>query len=143
MTTSSEDRLLFTLKSRGPQTARDAGTALGITTAGAQQQLSRLAGLGLVDGEDRREGRGRPRKYWFLTEKGHARFPDRHSDLTLDILMSTQKLFGTEGLERLIRDREETTLTAYTAEMAEAEGLEARIDALARIRTREGYMATS
>lgn len=141
MTTPSEDRLLFTLKSRGPLTARDAGAALGITTAGAQQQLSRLAGLGLVDGEDRRQGRGRPRKYWSLTGKGHARFPDRHSDLTLDILTSTRKLFGAEGLERLIRDREATTLATYTDEMADDADLEARVATLARIRTREGYMA--
>lgn len=141
MADSSEERLLYVLKSRGPVTARDLGRALEITTAGAQQQLVRLAGLGFVSGEDRREGRGRPRKYWQLTERGHARFPDRHSDLTLDMLRSTEAVFGAEGLERLIRHREVETLAAYRAEMAGAKNLEERVAALAQIRTREGYMA--
>lgn len=141
MAGSSEERLLYVLKSRGPVTARDLGTALEITTAGAQQQLVRLAGLGLVSGEERREGRGRPRKYWQLTDRGHARFPDRHSDLTLDMLRATEALFGAEGLDRLIRHREAEMLAAYRAEMAGVKDLEARVAALARIRTREGYMA--
>lgn len=141
MTSSAEDRLLYVLKSRGAQTARDAGQALGITTAGAQQQLARLREHELVAAEDRREGRGRPRRYWRLTAAGHARFPDRHSDLTLGLLQSTERVFGREGLERLIADRESQALADYRTRLTGATSLEERLAQLADIRSREGYMA--
>ncbi|MEM8813548.1 MAG: MarR family transcriptional regulator, partial [Pseudomonadota bacterium] len=62
-------------------------------------------------------------------------------DLTLDILRSTEALFGEEGLEKLIRHREAETLLNYQAEMAPAQSLQDRVAALTAIRTREGYMA--
>ena len=141
MTTSTEDRLLYLLKSRGAQTAGDAGALLGMTAPGAQQQLAKLAAAGLVTAEDRKQGRGRPRRYWHLTAKGHARFPDRHSDLTLEVLKSTEEVFGPEGLERLIEHREKATLAAYRAELKGCRSLEERLDGLSKIRAREGYMA--
>ena len=138
---SSEDRLLYALKSRGALTAGEAGEALGITAAGAQQQLARLAGAGLVAAEDRRQGRGRPRRYWHLTASGHGRFPDRHGDLTVDLLRSAAAVFGPDGVEALIRHREAETLAAYTAAMDGSRDLQDRVARLAALRTREGYMA--
>lgn len=141
MRKSSEDRVLYLLKSRGAQTASDAGAALGMSTPGAQQHLARLAGRGLVEAESRPRPRGRPRKYWRLTEKGQARFPDRHSDLALELLRSAGEVFGAEGMERLIRHRERATLAAYRDAMAACESLEDRVRMLVALRTREGYMA--
>ena len=141
MTRTTEDRLLYLLKSRGPTTSPDAAAALGITAPGVQQHLSRMADAGLVTSEDRKHGRGRPRRYWGLTERGHARFPDRHSDLTLDILRSTEALFGADGLERLIAHREIETRNAYQEELSGLSTLEDRLEGLVRIRSREGYMA--
>lgn len=141
MKNPSTDRILHILKSRGAQTSGTLGDALGMTKAGAQQNLAKLAARDLVASEDRISGRGRPQRYWTLTDKGHARFPDRHSDLTLDLLTSTEAVFGAEGLDRLIRHREETTLAAYNREMAGLKTLPEKIAALVAIRSREGYMA--
>lgn len=141
MPKSTKERLLYLLKSRGAQTAGDAGKALGMTVPGAQQQLSKMAAAGLVQADDRKLPRGRPKRYWQLTVKGHARFPDRHSDLMLDVLKSTEALFGPQGLESLIRHREEATLRTYLAELEGCTSLEQKIEGLCRIRSREGYMA--
>lgn len=149
MSKAADDRFLYLLKSRGGQTAAAVGATLGMTAAGAQQRLARLAEQGLVtgdsgapaDGAGGARDRGRPRKYWRLTEAGHARFPDRHSDLTLELLRSTEAIFGAEGLERLIRHREAETLAAYRAAMAACDGLQARVARLAELRSQEGYMA--
>ena len=141
MENSSKDRLLYLLKSKGPQNASDLGKALGMTPPGAQQNLAKLAALGLITAEDRKHGKGRPRRFWHLTEKGHARFPERHSDLTLELLESTKAVFGAEGLEKLISHREQETLTAYRNELSGRETLKDKIAALAAIRLREGYMA--
>src|SRR5512143_3985003 len=102
----NRDRILFHLKSRGSQTAGDVAQRLDMTAAGARQHLLKLLEAGLVESEDSREGRGRPKKRWRLTERGHARFPDRHSELTLELLKSTRALFGADGLDRLIAHRE-------------------------------------
>ena len=137
----NQERLLHLLKSRGPQTAGDAGDALGISAPGAQQHLAKLAEAGLVEAEDQRHGRGRPRRLWKLTDKGTARFPDRHSDLTLDIIEATRAVFGASGLDRLIRHREETMLATYHEELSGCANLADKVARLAEIRSREGYMA--
>ena len=138
----SQDRILFQLKTRGPQTAADVGARLDMTTAGARQHLVKLEAQSLVESEDQREGRGRPRKYWRLTQGGHDRFPDRHSDLTLDLLRSTRDVFGDQGLERLIAHREAASIADYGKRLGKQRSLHQRVAALAQIRSREGYMAS-
>ncbi|MCZ6862305.1 MAG: transcriptional regulator [Alphaproteobacteria bacterium] len=141
MDKTSADRLLYLLKSKGAQTAGEIGDALGITAPGAQQNLAKLASSGLVSHGDRKQARGRPKRYWSLTEKGHGRFPDRHSDLTVELLKSTEEVFGPKGLEKLIRHREKEALAAYRAEVAGCATLRERVETLADIRSKEGYMA--
>ena len=141
MVNAYEQKIIHLLKSRGPQTASQADAVLGITTAGAQQNLAKLAAAGLIEAEDRKHGRGRPQRYWRLTDSGHGRFPDRHSDLTLELLQATGAVFGDEGMERLIRHREQSTLAAYRVELKFSRSLKDRVRALAELRAREGYMA--
>ncbi len=138
----SRDRILFHLKSRGPQTAGDVAARLGMTAAGARQHLLKLLDDGLVESEDSREGRGRPKKRWRLTERGHARFPDRHSELTLELLKSTRALFGADGLDRLISHRERASIADYLRRLGLRRSLRRTLEALAAIRSGEGYMAS-
>lgn len=138
----NRDRILFHLKSRGPQTAADVAMRFGMTVAGARQHLLKLLDAGLVGSADSREGRGRPKKRWQLTERGHGRFPDRHSELTLDLLGATRALFGDAGLSRLIAHREYASIADYRRRLRRQRSLSARLDALAVIRSGEGYMAS-
>jgi predicted ArsR family transcriptional regulator len=142
----SQDRILFLLKTRGSQTAVDVGSRLGMTSAGARQHLVKLETAGLVESEDQRqdqrEGRGRPKQYWRLTPRGHDRFPDRHSDLTLDLLQSMRDVFGDRGLEQLIEHRESASIAAYRKLVGTRRSLHQKLSALAEIRSREGYMAS-
>jgi predicted ArsR family transcriptional regulator len=138
----SQDRILFRLKTRGPQTSADVAARLDMTAAGARQHLLKLEAARLVESEDRVEGRGRPRKYWLLTQLGHARFPDRHSDLTLDLLQSMRDVFGNDGLDKLVQHREGASIAAYRKAVGTQASLGQKLMALARIRTREGYMAS-
>jgi predicted ArsR family transcriptional regulator len=138
----SRDRILFHLKTRGSQTAADVGTRLGMTSAGARQHLLKLETAGLVESEDQRQGRGRPRKYWQLAQRGHDRFPDRHSDLTVDLLRSMRDVFGDRGLEKLIEHRERASIVDYRNLVGERGSLRQKLATLAEIRSREGYMAS-
>jgi predicted ArsR family transcriptional regulator len=138
----SQDRILFHLKTRGAQTAADVGARLGMTSVGARQHLLQLETAALVQSEDRRQGRGRPRKFWRLTQRGHGRFPDRHSDLTLDLLKSTREIFGDRGLEKLIDHRERASIADYGKLVGQGRSLRRKLATLAEIRNREGYMAS-
>lgn len=129
------------LKRRGPQTASDLGVVLGVTSEAARQQLLKLATNGLVEASAEARGVGRPVQLWRLTDSGHARFPDAHAELTLQLIQSVRSELGESSLERLVAAREREMRTAYLAELADASGLAQRIERLAAIRTREGYMA--
>lgn len=141
MADRSGDRILFSLKTRGPRSIGDLGAAFDMTAEAARQQLVRLQEQGLVETSDKRQPKGRPKKLWRLTEAGHARFPDRHGQLTVDLIRSVRDTFGEDGLEKLIAAREVETLHTYRSVMAGADSLAARVGRLAEARSAEGYMA--
>lgn len=138
---SAADRLLHLLKTRGPQLASDAGQALGTTGEAARQQFVKLAASGLVEARAEARGVGRPVQLWQLTAAGHGRFPDTHSELTLQLLNSVRETFGPAAIERLIEVREQQSRALYRDAMAGAADLRERLARLAALRVREGYMA--
>jgi len=137
----SSEQILFLLKTRGPKTAQQLAEALELTSMGARRQLETALEKGLVSFEDVADKVGRPSRRWLLTEAGHARFPDRHSDLTVQLIAQARSVFGEAGLERLIEAREHAIEAHYKMEVEDQDGLAARVDALARARDAEGYMA--
>jgi predicted ArsR family transcriptional regulator len=138
---STADRLLHLLKMRGPQQAVDAGGVLGMTAEAARQQLVKLVSAGLVESFSQARGVGRPAQLWQLTGKGHGRFPDGHSGLTVQLLDAVRETFGEQAIDRLISVREEQSRDVYRRELAKAADLPGRVELLAQIRSREGYMA--
>lgn len=134
-------RVLHALKSLGPQTADALARRLKVTVVAARQQLGRLSEKGLVTFEDRRQGVGRPSRIWALSEAGHARFPDSHAAVTLDLIRAAEAVFGPEGLERIIGERERETRQIYAERLRAGRSLADRARLLAEQRAEEGYMA--
>jgi predicted ArsR family transcriptional regulator len=144
MRQSSANRILILLKTEGPQLASTIGDALGISGEAARQQLAKMADEGLVEPlAVAAQGRGRPKQLWHLTAAGNRQFPDGHAELTASLLATVAEQLGPAALDTVISARENETLQRYRNEIANMEGLPARVDALAAIRTREGYMADS
>ncbi len=114
---------------------------LAMTPEGARQHLAKLQTQSLVDHRDAREAVGRPKRYWRLTERGHRRFPDGHSQLMLDLVSAVRGEFGEAGLDRLIAAREKQMLESYGKRLGGQPNLGARVQALAALRQEEGYMA--
>jgi radical SAM protein with 4Fe4S-binding SPASM domain len=141
MKQSVAERLLLLLKTRGELQASDAGNILGTTGEAARQQFVKLAKEGLVEAKSISQGVGRPAQFWQLTALGHARFPNAHADLTVQLLTLIRSSLGDQALDTLIAGREEQTRDAYQQAMTGATTLEERLQRLTAIRTREGYMA--
>lgn len=138
---SVSERLLTLLKTQGPQQAAEAGKMLGTTGEAARQQFVKLAKEGLVEAVAQTRGVGRPLQIWHLTPAGNARFPDTHSELTVQLLRNVRDKLGEQALELLIEAREQDTRINYKQAMVGATRLQERVARLAAIRCREGYMA--
>ena len=138
---ATPDRLLHALKSRGPQAAATLAAACAVTPMGAHKQLQALQDQGLVDAHEEIAGPGRPKKVWTLTAAGHARFPDRHGDLAVQLIRHAGEVLGPEAMDRLIAAREAETLATYRAALSGLPTLGARVRRLAQLRAGEGYMA--
>jgi len=134
-------RVLHALKSAGPQTADAIARRLKVTVVAARQHFGRLLDKRLVEFEDRREGVGRPKRVWSLTQAGHARFPDSHAAAAVDLIQAVASVFGPEGLDRVIEEREREMRRTYSERLRTGRSLAERTKLLAAQRAEEGYMA--
>jgi predicted ArsR family transcriptional regulator len=138
---NTAEQILFLIKTRGPQTAQQLAALLDLTSMGARKQLEAWQDKGQVTYEDVADKPGRPARRWLLTEAGHARFPDRHAELTVQLIDQVRTLFGDAGLDKLIDAREQSSERDYRRHLAGSRTLPERVQALMQARTAEGYMA--
>ncbi|MGQ0824129.1 MAG: helix-turn-helix transcriptional regulator [Actinomycetota bacterium] len=126
---------------RADATVPQLAAALGITEAAVRQHLDALERNGLVERQTLPPvGRGRPVSAWALTDLARDLFPDRHADLTVELLGALRTALGDDGLARVIDERTARQLAAYRRAVPARASLRARVDALAAIRTAEGYV---
>ncbi|MBI3675681.1 MAG: transcriptional regulator [Proteobacteria bacterium] len=138
---SARARLLDLVKRQGPVTADTLAAKLGVTAMAVRQHLYGLTEDGLVMHEEQTRGVGRPVKLWRATAAANAQFADSHAALAVDLLTQMKKTFGEEGVDRLLKLRTAEQEKTYRAKTDNARTLKAKLDALAKIRSAEGYMA--
>ncbi|CDG80841.1 helix-turn-helix transcriptional regulator [Janthinobacterium agaricidamnosum] len=135
------ERILFFLKTKGPASTATLAQQLDITPEAARQQIQKLAASALVEGRmEAANGVGRPSQNWVLTEAGNDRFPDTHAQLTVQLIASVRLLFGEEGMDKLITQREQETRAVYQ-QACTGSSWQQRLQQLALVRSSEGYMA--
>ncbi|WP_239644911.1 metalloregulator ArsR/SmtB family transcription factor, partial [Comamonas sp. B-9] len=138
---SSTMRMLEALKRQAPASTADLARALQMTAEAARQQINKLADQGLVQADlQKPAGAGRPRQLWTLTAAGQRYFPDAHAQLTVQLIGAIEKLFGQQGMDGMISEREAQSRCRYR-QACTAPGLPERLTQLAEVRTQEGYMA--
>ncbi|MCA9299633.1 MAG: transcriptional regulator [Phycisphaerales bacterium] len=140
--TDARRRVLHRLKVQGGATLAELAEALDLTTEAVRQHLQAMATEGLVESETvPPSGRGRPATRWTLGAAALEAFPDAHADLTVGLLKAARSTLGESGLLRVIDARAEAQVEQYRAAMALRRALRDRVEILASIRSREGYMA--
>lgn len=138
----ASDKIIQLLKQHGSMTAKELAQTLAMTTMGARQHLQLLEQQGDLESFDQKAPRGRPTRFWQLTEQAQRHFDDRHEELTVQLLISVKQVFGEQGLEQLIAQREADAMAKYQAKLAGIPSLPERLETLAQIRSCEGYMAS-
>ncbi len=124
-------------------TAPELAAAFRLTDTAVRQHLDALEAAGLVArAAAPPTGRGRPPVRWHLTDLAGELFPNRHGDLTAELLTAIREEFGEPGLRRILSARATMQLEHYRAALPES-GSSVRVRArrLAELRTAEGYMA--
>ncbi|PCJ23580.1 MAG: transcriptional regulator [SAR86 cluster bacterium] len=139
----SQQAIMQRLKSRGPQSVKILSSQLNMTTMGARQHLTDLKHKGYVlQTQQEKQTRGRPVHLWKLSSKGHGYFPDKHSQITLELIDVIRSTLGNESLENLITVRGEKIQTSYKASLETVQSdLKSQIEHLAMLRSDEGFMA--
>jgi predicted ArsR family transcriptional regulator len=141
MPASGAERVLWMLKTKGPQTAAKIATGLGVTTMAVRQHLAALEEKELVSFTDEPHKVGRPARAWKLTERAYNRFPNQHAELAVRMLQAVEGAFGEGGVKRLAEEQTRQQIEQYRTRMPGMDvPLDARVAALVRIRREEGYM---
>ncbi len=140
---AARQRVLDCLKRRAPIGTAQIARALGMTSVAARQHLGALQQAGYVQSQTQPPaGRGRPATLWSLTDRSRGTFPDRHAELTVGLLEAMKKAVGPDGVHRIVEVRARDQVRQYLDVMpGESASLRRRVEALAAIRTAEGYMA--
>ncbi|MCJ8302319.1 metalloregulator ArsR/SmtB family transcription factor [Shewanella sp.] len=138
----TSEKIIQLLKTQGPLTAKVLASELSLTTMGVRQHMQGLEDDGDVIFEDKKAPRGRPTRFWSLTAKSNSHFSDRHEELSVQLIDSVITVFGDSGLEKLITHREQASLSLYRQSMLDKTSLIDKLNALAELRSREGYMAS-
>ncbi|MGZ4763027.1 MAG: helix-turn-helix transcriptional regulator [Ilumatobacteraceae bacterium] len=135
-------RIVERLKRVESATATDLAAEFGLTDTALRQHLDALEDSGLVTRSmEEPTGRGRPPVHWQLAPAASEGFPDRHGELTVDLLDSVRSTLGQRALDRVIAARSDRQAAAYTESVAGSTSLAERLQKLADIRSDEGYLA--
>lgn len=132
--------ILLAIKSRGEAGAEDLASDLGVTVSAMRQHLASLASDGLVEHEQVRDGRGRPRHLYHLTERADALFPRTYPEITNELLSYVDEA-DHELLEKVFRRRRDRRIRQANARLA-GKSFDERVAELTRILDEDGYLAT-
>lgn len=139
---STAERILFLLKTRGPLRTTELASLLELTFEATRQQIQKLQASDLIVGISApSSGAGRPSLKWALTDTAQNKFPDSHSVLTLHLIESIEGVFGSDGIEKIIASMETSNRQEYVQACSQASSLEEKVAILVRLRELAGYMA--
>ena len=97
-TSTPAGQILEFLLRNGPASIKDLEQAAGVTATAVRQQLASLIGESLVTISKERQGVGRPRNLYRLTDRSHSLFACYCDELALDLI---GELLETEGADKL------------------------------------------
>ena len=114
--TSTRNQVLQNLLDSQRCTINDLAEAVEINPISVRHHIGKLEADGLVSSEEERHGVGRPRRVYFLTEKGVEQFPARTVRLTSHLLEQLKLSLGEEQVGKLFSDMAASLSKNYRAD---------------------------
>jgi predicted ArsR family transcriptional regulator len=135
-------RIVERLKRVESATATDLAGEFGLTDTALRQHLDALEAAGMVTRSMAEPtGRGRPPVHWQLAPGATQAFPDRHGELSVDLISSLRETLGDPALDKVIGARSDRQVATYQAVLGGSTSLRERVERLATVRSEEGYLA--
>lgn len=135
-------RIVERLKRVESATATDLAGEFGLTDTALRQHLDALEDAGMVSRSMAEPtGRGRPPVHWQLAPAAAEAFPDRHGELSVDLINSVRSTLGDSALEQVIDARSDRQVAQYASVLEGTISLRDRVQRLADVRSDEGYLA--
>lgn len=135
---TTRERVLQTLLTRERCTINELAEAVEINPISVRHHISRLEADGLVTSAEERHGVGRPRRQYFLTERGRERFPTRYLRLTLRLLEQLKETMPLPVVEHLFSQMAQEIALDYQGDLY-GMPIEQRLDVVAQLLSSEGF----
>jgi predicted ArsR family transcriptional regulator len=139
---TAKRRIIERLKRADTATAPELATEFGLTDTAIRQHLEALENAELVERVTApSSGRGRPPTHWRLAASASSLFADRHSDLTVELIVSIRDALGEDALDAVVRTRAERQLATYRVAIDDNASVSDKVHRIAELRSAEGYLA--
>jgi DeoR family suf operon transcriptional repressor len=137
---STRENVLRTLLTRQRCTINELAEAVGINPISVRHHVTKLEADGLVTSEEERHGVGRPRRLYFLTEKGMEKFPTRYLRLTVRLLEQLKETLPGAMVDKLFAQVADDLVADYTSQLdLEGISIEERLEIVKDLLKVEGF----
>lgn len=135
---TTRERVLHTLLTRQRCTINELADIVDINPISVRHHIAKLEAEGLVTSEEVRHGVGRPRRLYFLTERGQERFPTRYLRLTIRLLEQLKETLPEPVVQKLFSQMATDMAADYKVEM-DGLSLEERLNRVTSLLGQEGF----
>lgn len=133
-----DEQFLQQLHQAGGGTVHELCDAAGVTATAIRQRLNRLQGLGLVERQTVRAGRGRPHHSYRLTDAGQRQLGDNYAELAA-ILWDELGAIEEPSVRERVKNRIREALTRRYGETVHGESLTERFGQLKSSLSSRGF----
>ena len=135
---STREKVMQTLLARQNCTIIELADAVEINPISVRHHISHLEADGLVTSSEERHGVGRPRRLYFLTERGREHFPSRYLRLTLRLLEQLKEALPQQMMNKLFSQMAQDLAAEHASELKSL-NLSERLDLIKKLLTNEGF----
>jgi DeoR family suf operon transcriptional repressor len=114
---NTRNQVLNILLSQHQCTINELADAVEINPISVRHHISKLEAEGLIGSEEERHGVGRPRRVYFLTNKGMEKFPSRYLNLSIRILEKLKETLPPKTVNKLIKEMATEMVTDQIAQI--------------------------
>ena len=137
---TTRDLVLKTLLNRQKCTINELAEAVGINPISVRHHVTKLEASGLVTSDEERHGVGRPRRIYFLTEKGVEQFPTRYLKLTVRLLSQLKETIPDPMVKGLFEGIADDVINEVKPDIdLKSLSLEERLDVVQELLRSEGF----
>jgi DeoR family transcriptional regulator, suf operon transcriptional repressor len=138
---SSDSEFLDLLRTTGPLSVGDLADAMEVTPTAIRQRLTRLMSREIIQREAQRNGRGRPKHRYWLTDKGMRMTGSNFTDLAMALWKEVRSLESVELRREMLRRLAQALANGY-ANQIEGRTPEERLRSVAEILVQRRIPAT-